>query len=204
MRAKKICVLAYLSMALTVGAVYATWNYATGSITPVTIDNIGVGITSATTVAKGNLKTTTSDISLTIENDGNYKPIIAWKDSGGATIMNNKALINVGFAPDTSYKNTYINLMATVSFSGNTWTYGGTTNKIFAVTSGIDFSINWTSGSSNSTAGTGDYSGYYVIELDVVELFKLEDTIIDTYDKYEAYKLGLDSTLATITISDNS
>ena len=53
MRAKKICVLAYLSIALTVGAVYATWNYATGSITPVTIDNIGVGITSATVTSKG-------------------------------------------------------------------------------------------------------------------------------------------------------
>lgn len=61
MRAKKICVLAYLSMALTVGAVYATWNYATGSFTPVTIDNIGVGITSATVTSKGTLKVASND-----------------------------------------------------------------------------------------------------------------------------------------------
>ena len=203
MRAKKICVLAYLSMALTVGAVYATWNYATGSITPVTIDNIGVGITSATVTSKGTLKVSSTDAHLTIENGGTYNPVITWRDSYGND-LGNKAYISVGFMPNEGYVGTSISLKASLSYTGNTWTYGGSTNNIFvSTTSDIEFVLSWAP-DGNASAGVDAFAGYYVMSLDISSMFVIVETSLDVTAEYNAYKEGLEVTYATITISDNT
>lgn len=207
MKAKKICVLAYLSMAITVGAVYATWTYATGNVDPVSIEGINIGITAAVTTTKGTLATYTETINMTIENDGSCNPIIEWTDSDG-NATGNTATIIVGFKPNAGYSGTSISLKASVSFIGNTWTYGGTTYNIFNSSAQLPFEIDWSGGASdNSTLITsGEYTGFYATTLDVYSLFTLNTSTpaLTTYEMYEAYKTGLDATTATITISDNS
>lgn len=198
MKAKNIGLLATLAMVVTVGGVYATWNYATTSPTEKTITGLGFNITEASGTKKGDLKAAlAANYSITIENNGSYVPVIEWTDTDSVAATNN-VKIDVGFKPHESYEAEFgksITLKAAISFTGNTWNDGSADHAIFTVPAAKSFTIDWTS-------LTADGDGYYNTTVDIAELFVLESTKLDTADKHGYYKTGLTATSATITISE--
>lgn len=209
MKAKNIGLLATLAMVVTVGGVYATWNYAHTTPEAVTFTGLKAGITTSNQVLKGELKADLT-FSATVENDGNYKPIIDWTNSGETKQTNvddlgnpkyalNVASVTVGFKPDVSYEAQFgksINLQAAISFTGNTWNDGANDHAIFTAHSPVTFTIDWTSLSA-------DASGYYNKTVDVSALFELVDATLDTKGDYDKFETGLTATSATITVSEN-
>ena len=97
-----------------------------------------------------------------------------------------------------------ISLRASLSYTGNTWTYGGSTNNIFvSTTSDIEFVLSWAA-DGNASVGVDAFVGYYVMLLDISSMFVIVETSLNVTAEYNAYKEGLEVTYATITISDNT
>lgn len=191
MKAKNIGLLATLAMVVTVGGVYATWNYATTSPTSKEVSDISVGITAATGREKGVLSAVKGDdFSLTVENDGSYNTALYFDTAHDVT--DNNAYIKVGFAPDADYEGTSISLKAVLTFADNDWNG----NDIFdetAASTKVEFDISW----------TGTPSGTYYADVDCKDLFVLVSNSLKTSADHASYTAALGTLGAKIVVSED-
>ena len=109
---KKLGLLAGLALCVTVGGVYATWTYAEGGATNSELKTVDISITAATnTNSKGTIDIVSSNLTLVIENDGNYNAVL--KPQGE---------IEVKFTPAVGASVTDINVTYALAITSN-WFY---------------------------------------------------------------------------------
>ena len=119
MKAKNIGLLSTLALMVTVGGVYATWNYAEGTIQQKSVDDIAIGITDSTNTTKGDF-TIAADalnpLKLVIDDtNDDHVPEITWQ--GEIDIRFDQ---NVLFAEDDS-----VELKYTITVTGTKDKYEG-------------------------------------------------------------------------------
>ena len=179
---KKLSVLVALILCVTIGGVYATWNYAQGTVTTRTkFFDAGTIITDkVVTTDKGNITIDTTSLKITIHDENN--------DLHGE--MKAEGYVTVTFTPnqgaDSAVAANGVKLQYVLGTTNN-YTYEGT--AIFAVnTTAQDLGL--VNGSVNIPAS----------ELDA--LIDLNALYLPTAEDYDAFKLALHSGAISITVSE--
>lgn len=74
---KKLSLLMALAMIITIGGVYATWTYSEGVMSTKVHEHFNISLVGATsTNAKGTLTVDPSGLSIVIDNNGDYEPVM--------------------------------------------------------------------------------------------------------------------------------
>lgn len=179
---KKLSVLIALILCVTIGGVYATWNYAQGNVTSQTkfFDN-GTTITNKViSTAKGTISIDTSNLKITIhDNDNDLKGQMTMEGS-----------ITVSFTPNQGAD-------ATVSQEGIELQYVLGTTENYTYKGSPIFSV------KNDTHNLGKVATSVTIpasELD--DCIDLNTLNLPTSADYDAFKLALHAGSISITVSE--
>lgn len=177
MKAKNIGLLATLAMVVTVGGVYATWNYAVNKINS-TIAGVSVGIADINPSEKGTISAT-SNLELIIDDtNGDYVAEITWAGQ-----------IDVTFTPGAGYdSDDKIDLQYSVAINGDK-VYDG---SAILVSDGTKYDFASDLNDANNTASITSLSG-----VTLGKAFSLP-----TADDYDAFKTELTGASITVTISE--
>lgn len=178
---KKLSVLVALILCVTIGGVYATWNYAQGNVSSTTkYFDAGTVITDKVVdTAKGTINVDTSNLKITIDDANN--------DFNGE--MEISGSVSVTFTPNTGADETVASNGIALQYSLGTtsnYTYDG--NDIFTVKSDVQ------------TLGTGKV---FTIQADALAaLIELNVVHLPTVEEYQAFKDALHSGAISITVSE--
>ncbi len=188
---KKVSAIIAMATIMTIGGVYATFNYAQGDAASVS-DTLSPSIEDAVVESKKGTIKITSDFKVTIDDLG----VI----NGGTTHsyftgMKTTGTFKVTFTPeigaDADVRENGIKLSMKLSFTGNKYD-----NKDIFVTNGLD------SNSSVLLNEGNKVNGDYVVSL--TDYFDANNEIkLSTYAEYQAYKAELGKTQITIEISES-
>lgn len=179
---KKLSILVALILCVTIGGVYATWNYAQGSATEQNKDFDAATIITDKVVstAKGSISVDTSALQIVIDDDNN--------DYKGEMTITGKVLVtftpNVGVSNDVAQNG--IKMQYKLSTT-NGFQYVG--NDIFTV----DETMQQTSGAVKT------------FEIDAAKLsslITLNELFLPTAEDYDAFKTALHSGAISITVSE--
>lgn len=187
---KKVSAIIAMATIMTIGGVYATFNYAQGDAASVS-DTLSPSIDSAVLESKKGTIKITSDFAVTIDDLG----VI----NGGTTHsyftgMKTTGTFKVTFTPeigaDADVRDNGIKMRMKLSFTGNKYD----SQDIF-VTTGLD---------SNSSVVLNDGNKIKnEYEVTLTDYFNANDKIkLSTYAEYQAYKAELAKTQITIEISE--
>ena len=175
MKAKNIGLLATLAMVVTVGGVYATWNYATGDIDNTTA-NVSVEIAGTGESKKGTIAAT-STLKLIVDDGGSFVPTITWSGK-----------IDVTFTAGAGYdSNDKIDLEYTVAITTN----GEYQEKDVFKTDGNTYDFASDLNDTNNTASITSLSGV-----------SIEDFTLPTLTDYNNFKTAITNAKFTVTISE--
>ncbi len=179
---KKLSILVMLIVCVTVGGVYATWNYAQGKATDQTkyLDDSTVITDKVVSTAKGTISVDTSGLTVKIDDTNN--------DYTGELLIEGKIVVtfkaNAGVSADVS--NNGIKMQYALSTTDN-FQYVG--NDIFNVDSTVQ----------KLDAATKSF------EIDAAtleQLIKLNTLTLATAEEYDAFKTALHSGAISITVSE--
>lgn len=185
---KKFGITIALATVLTVGGVYATFNYAQGNAQSVSND-VTVGIENAVIdTVKGTISIN-SDYTMTIDDKGLIDGGTSTYVTGLVTNGSFKVNFTASTGADTDVRTKGIVLEMAIKLSNNE--YNGST--IFD-TNNLDSDGKVTL--NNEKEILGDY------EVDLSNYLSLHEHTLSTYDDYTAYKTALDSFKINITISE--
>ncbi len=180
---KKLSVLVALILCVTVGSVYATWNYAQGGAEKVVkyFDDSTVITTSVTDTAKGVIDVDTSALNITID-DGN-------NDFYGELSITGK--ISITFTPNDGADETVASEGIALQYSlGTTTDYKYEGNAIFDV---------------DNTVQNLDKSLTFEIDAaDLDALIDLNTLYLPTAEDYDAFKEALHRGGISITVSEKT
>lgn len=187
---KKVSAIIAMATIMTIGGVYATFNYAQGDAASVS-DTLSPSIESAVLESNKGKIEINSNFTVTIDDLG----VI----NGGTTHsyftgMKTTGTFKVTFTPeigaDADVRDNGIKLSMKLSFTGNKYD-----NKDIFVTTGLD------SDSSVLLNEGKKVNGEYVVSL--TDYFNANNEIkLSTYAEYQTYKAELDKTQITIEISE--
>lgn len=183
---KKLGIIMILAIVLTVGAVYGAFNYAKGTsdAATATFNNSSNNVTiaeKAETTKKGTITLTTTGVTLTVDNKGDYKTELK-------IVGNPKVKFTAATGADEDVRNNGIKLKLTITFTGNTYN----SQSIFTTTvenNGVELN------GGNKITSTD-------VELELSQYITLTEFTLDTADKYDAFKQALESTTITLTVSE--
>jgi hypothetical protein len=160
MKIKRFTLLAGLATLVTVGSVYATWDYITGGNIDPAETTLGVSITGKTeSTGLAGALSITSLPTLKVDNGGSFNPVL--KITGG---------VDVTYTPTTGSQVNAVVCTITVGFQS-------TASEAFK-----DL-FNFTPISFTSTAGTTFTLDQATLEANI----SLKDTVLATPDEYTAY-----------------
>lgn len=177
MKAKNIGLLATLAMVVTVGGVYATWNYATEGITSTTA-TVSVGIEDTVKSSKGTIAATSTLELIIDDTNSDYVAEITWSGT-----------IDVTFTAGAGYdSDDKVDLQYSVAINGDK-VYDG---SAILVSTGTKYDFASNLDKTNNTAS--------ISSLDGVTLGKAFS--LPTADDYDAFKTELTGASITVTISE--
>lgn len=185
---KKLSLLIALALIVTIGGVYAAWNYAQGATASVEITR-EINMAQVNTDSnKGSISATPSNVSFIVDDGGSYN-----------TVLKGTGKFDITFTPSTGADATTISngikMIATVTVkSTNNLKYEGTTVPIIARTDGGANVIDITPSGASKTA-----------ELTVDQILgavQLCDVVLDTKAKNDAFHSVLNDYTIVITISE--
>ena len=187
MKAKNIGLLATLAMVVTVGGVYATWNYATSSPAAVNLSTGNFTINSATTSAsKGTLTAALSaDAEIHVKNAGSYQ---------AALEVTGKLTVNFAAAADAEPNtNDGLEIAITYSISGDTFEVDDAEQHLFTLYTETD------------GGAVKNYDNVTSLEIPLSEVFALNssyDTVLETYAQYQTFAALVNAAEITISVAD--
>lgn len=193
---KKLSLLMALILCVTIGGVYATWNYARNVVDSKQA-SATVVVTGTQSSTKGTIAITAAPKRVVIDDtDSNHIAELFFGDideSSQPVSCNQLGTISVVFTPaatgvDEDVKNNGICLEWTLTAT-DVGTFGG--QPIFVITQA---SGKFNNGAPTKTASVniGDY-----IELN-------GDIVLDTYAKYQAFELAIKNITFTLTVSESA
>lgn len=178
---KKLSVLVALILCVTVGSVYATWNYAQGGAEKVVkyFDDSTVITPSVTDTAKGTIEVDTTGLDIVIDDEGN--------DYYGDMTITGKVVIT--FTPSEGADETVANSGIALQYSlGTTTDFTYNSNAIFTVDSAVQ------------DLGTG--KSFEIDAAKLEQLITLNDLYLPTAEDYDDFKEALHSGGISITVSE--
>ncbi len=179
---KKISILIVLAMVLTIGGVYATWNYAQGNVDSVELSPVVTLTDKVVDTAKGEIAVDMSGLTISIDDTNN--------DYDAELVMD--GAINVTFTADNlapaEVKANGIKLQYTLTVT-TPWEFGGV--QVFTVDADP---IAMNGGAATFTATiTAD---------ELMDAITLGDISLPTVDDYDAFAQVLKQGSITITVSE--
>ena len=186
---KKVSAIIAMATIMTIGGVYATFNYAQGDAASVS-DTLSPSIESAVLESKKGTIKITSDFAVIIDDLGVIKNTTHSYFTGMKTTGTFKVTFTPEIGADADVRDNGIKLSMKLSFTGNKYD-----NKDIFVTTGLDTNSSVLLNEGNKV------NGDYVVSL--TDYFDANNEIkLSTYAEYQAYKAELDKTQITIEISE--
>ena len=185
---KRLGAIIAIALVLTIGGVYATFNYAQGGVISLENQTISKELAGKTiNTAKGEIKIKSNNFTITVDDlDGNLHT---------KGHFENKTTINFTPAPlaNADVHANGIKLKLTITVTGNEYVDGETTHKLFniseeALTTGVTLNGN--------APIRGDF------EIDFADYITVTDIYLSTTAKYDAYSTAFKNTTITFTISE--
>lgn len=189
MKLRKLLVLIMCAVLVTVGGVYATWNYAMGQIQSYNANIVKPVMANAVLDASiGTLKVDTRNLSVRIDDANN--------DKVAELVIDGYVLIV--FAPhadaDPDIIANGIDLKYTIEKAADI-------NNTFAGTEVFTFTTQTGTTGNNFTAGTEAGTLEYTIDASVFQAaLGINQTSLPTYDDYQAFQSWIPNNLLKITI----
>ena len=172
---KKLTFFATLALCATVGSVYATWTYAQDTATSLD-ETVSAAITTADTIAKGDIELVSNGLTMVVSNDGTYKTKLTM---GGELKVKFTPAENTT-APDT------IKIQYTLSTSDG-WIYEG--KDIFTVDA--------------SPVSLGEAASAWSLSgVDLQNYIEMTAFTLDTLEEHSAFETALQAGELMITFSE--
>ena len=186
---KKVSAIIAMATIMTIGGVYATFNYAQGDAASVS-DTLSPSIESAVLESKKGTIKITSDFAVTIDDLGVINNTTRSYFTGMKTTGTFKVTFTPEIGADADVRDNGIKLSMKLSFTGNKYD-----NKDIFVTTGLDTNSSVLLNEGNKV--NGDY------EVSLTDYFDANNQIkLSTYAEYQAYETELKNTKITIEISE--
>ncbi len=169
---KKLVTLAATALTLTIGGVYATWQYATGAVENVTTTNTVTIEALGDATPKGEIKVESNTLTLSLDqtDTANYTAKLVYSGE-----------IVVSYTPDTTHGSEAdtINLLCTISYSEGT--------HDFAYDTGVTalFTVNTATLEQNNVGGSTQWT---ITAADFVNCITLSNVELSTLTKYNEFK----------------
>lgn len=186
---KRLGAIIAIALVLTIGGVYATFEYAQGGVVSLENETISKELAGMTdTTAKGTITIKSNDFKITID-DFNHNLKTAGR-------FENKTTINFTPAPlaDADVRTNGIKLKLTINVTGNEYVDGGTTYKLFNI-------------SEEALTGVTLNGGAKIIndfEINFADYITVTEIYLSTPEKYTAYSEAFNGTTITFTISETA
>ena len=205
---KKMGILAAALACVTVGGVYATWNYAGTANVPLKIDETTLTLTDAHKSGEyGSYTITKNDFKMVIDSEatGSHKAVLVIEGS-----------VEIKFTPnDTASKEVKTKAIETKFFfapSGglDTWkcddpsTPAKDTMNIFTYFDQNEHIIKAGTGTSDSWTKEGNAFTYTITDTQLKDYFQLSNITLDTYEKYETFRDDLVGKNIVLTVNDTT
>ncbi len=184
---KRLGAIIAIALVLTIGGVYATFNYAQGGAVSLENETISKELEGMTTTnAKGTITIKSNSFKITIDDLGGDLHTKG-KFEGKTTINFKPATL-----ADADVRTNGIKLKLTITVTGNEYDDGGTTYKLFNI-------------SADALAGVTLNGGAKIIndfEINFADYITVTDIYLSTPEKYTAYSNAFKATTITFTISE--
>ena len=198
---KKLSLLIVLAMIVTVGGVYATWNYAETAMQDVTHEFKNLGITDVDTKTVSGSIAVTDTLILKIDDEGNFTP--GWDSDVNSSNAGNLQMV---FTPNPGANDTTFTY--TVTIKNNTYTPdGGQAVGIFEVNgdaSAETDEVTILTGTFNYTNGQSELCKAVITFDDIkTKLVPNDDITLPTINDYTNYSAALANVELIVTIVEN-
>lgn len=196
---KKLSLLIALAMLITVGGVYATWNYAGLVMQDVTHEFKYLSITDTDTDTQSGRVSVTDTLVLKIDDEGDYTP--GWDSDVTAQSAGNLQLL---FTPNPGASDT--TLKYTVSIENNTYTAPDSSEAvgIFKINGVATANVAKTTileGTFTYDAGQTGICQETITFAEITNVLKPNDEVtLPTIEHYEKYADALDNVVLSVTI----
>lgn len=184
---KRLGAIIAIALVLTIGGVYATFEYAQGGVVSLENETISKELAEKTTdTAKGTISIKSNDFKITVDNRGD---LYTKGTFGGTTKIN--------FAPatfaDAEVRANGIKLKLTITVTGNEYVDEGKTYNLFNIS---ENALNGGVTLNNDKPINGDFEINFADYITVTEIY------LSTPEKYTAYSEAFNATTITFTISE--
>ena len=201
---KRLSVIISLALVVTIGGVFAAWNYSNGTATGITTTRELDMASITTTVEKGKITANSEGMTLIVDDETDVAGVqnpVAFK-----AMLRGAGSINITFAPDSSaeptVKNHGIHMIATVTVSKDAdatqWTADDADKTL------VDILAPNTEGNANvidlGTTKTAEISADAIIN--ALLFCGGKPVILDTYQKNQEFKVAMSKYTINITISE--
>lgn len=186
---KRLGAIIAIALVLTIGGVYATFEYAQGGVVSLENETISKELAGMTdTTAKGTISIKSNNFKITVD-DFNHNLHTAGR-------FENKTTINFTPAPlaDADVRANGIKLKLTINVTGNEYVDGGTTYKLFNISADALAGVTL----NNDAAINGDF------EIDFAKYITVTEIYLSTPEKYTEYSNAFNGTTITFTISETA
>lgn len=189
---KKLGLIILMALVLTVGGVYATFDYARATVDSVTTQALDKSIAGATEdTKKGTIALDVSQVLLRIDDTGSHKT--------GLEIGN--SVITVTFTPSEKAEplvvNEGINMKLEISFANNTFDLNGDHHDVFKTTTAYGTGV---------ALGTGTKNGdKFECTVDLSQYLTVSEIPLPTLADYNAFKtffMAAGNAVVTIKVSE--
>lgn len=184
---KRLGAIIAIALVLTIGGVYATFNYANGGVVSLENETISkelIGMTIDT--PKGTISIKSNNFKITVD-DFNSNLHTTGKLEGKTTINFTPATL-----ADAVVRANGIKLKLTITVTGNEYDDGETTHKLFNIS---QEALDGVTLNGNAPI-RGDF------EIDFADYITVTDIYLSTPEKYTAYSTAFNATTITFTISE--
>lgn len=185
---KRLGAIIAIALVLTIGGVYATFNYANGGVVSLenqTISKELIGMTIDTPKGK-----------ISIKEDSNFKITVDDFNSNLHTTGKLEGTTTINFTPAplaaADVRANGIKLKLTITVTGNEYDDGETTHKLFNISQEALDGV--------TLNGNAPIRGDYTI--DFADYITVTDIYLSTPEKYTAYSNAFKATTITFTISE--
>ena len=186
---KRLGAIIAIALVLTIGGVYATFNYAQGGAVSLENEMISKELEGMTTTnAKGTITIKSNSFKITIDDLGGDLHTKG-KFEGKTTINFKPATL-----ADADVRTNGIKLKLTITVTGNEYVDGETTYKLFNI-------------SADALAGVTLNGGAKIIndfEINFADYITVTEIYLSTPEKYTAYSEAFNGTTITFTISETA
>ena len=204
---KKLSVIISLALVITIGGVFAAWNYSNGTATGITTTRALDMASITTTVEKGKITANSTGMTLIVDDDKSVNPQTG---TSFKAVLVGTGSINVTFTPDGSadptVKQNGIHMIATVTVSKDAdatqWKADDAVNDEDKTL--VDILAPNTEGNAN-VIDLGTTKSAEILADTIISALLFcggKPVILDTYQKNQEFKAAMSKYTINITISE--